>query len=64
MAVDSRYKRASATSVAQPTMTNIHTDGTNAVDTDERVWAGWMYMGIAVGAAVPAKKKGLLLGVY
>ena len=66
MAVDTRYKRASAMAVCQPFMWTVHTDTTNAVDDEERWAAAWMYSGISIGAAVItiSIKRGLLLGVY
>jgi hypothetical protein len=50
MAVDDRYKRASATALIVPFMFTAHTDTTLAVDAAERQAATWMYNGIASGS--------------
>ena len=64
MAVDSRWKRASATVVCQPWMWTVHTDTTAGVDDEERWAAAWMYMGIGVALPPFPRRRGLLLGVY
>jgi len=66
MAVDNRYKRASATALVVPSMFTTHTDTTNGVDDEERWAVSWMYCGISISAAVAVttRRKGLLLGVY
>ena len=66
MAVDSRYKRASAISLVIPSMFTTHTDTTSGVDSEERWFVTWMYNGISVGAPVIVLgiKRGLLLGVH
>ena len=66
MAVDDRWKRASATALVSPFMFTAHTDTTNGVDDEERWAASWMYNGIAISSvvAVTTRRRGLLLGVY
>ena len=67
MAVDTRYKRASATALVLPSMFTAHTDTTAGVDDEERWAVTWMYSGIAIGSAVIGVtriRRGLLLGVY
>jgi len=51
MAVDDRWKRASATALVVPSMFTAHTDTTNALDKEERWAVTWMYCGIAISAA-------------
>ncbi len=53
MAVDTRFKRASAMSVLNSSMPTTHTDTTSGVDAEERWAVTWMYSGITITAAVP-----------
>ncbi len=50
MAVDNRYKRASAMHFLVPGMHGAHTDASAGVDDEERWAVTWMYNGIAIGA--------------
>ena len=50
MAIDDRYKRASAMHLIVPYMHGCHTDTTAAVSKEERWAVTWMYMGIAIAA--------------
>jgi hypothetical protein len=49
MAVNTRYKRASAMALVLPFLFTVSTDATLAVDSEERWAATWMYSGIAIG---------------
>ena len=51
MAVDDRYKRASATVLLVPSLFTVNTDGVSGVDKDERAAVTWMYSGITIAGA-------------
>ena len=65
MAVDSHQKRMSATYIIDPTALGIVvTDGTTAVDRDERQSAARAYEGILATLILGGGSDGLLMGIY
>ncbi len=49
MAVDDRYKRASAMHLVVPYMHGAHIDTSSGVSDEERWAVTWMYNGITIG---------------
>lgn len=57
MAVDDRYKRASAMAIVLPFMHTVHTDTEADVDKEERWAATWIYIGIPIGEAATTDRE-------
>ena len=51
VALDTRYKRASAMAMIVPCLHTVHTDTTGVVSDEERWAATWMYSGITISGA-------------